>query len=93
MGWGMICYGRFHYRYATGREGDWCVIALSSRKNYISVYVCAVKDGTYVAEASKHLLPRADIGKSCIRFKRIADVDLGALASVIREGVRAKPAM
>jgi hypothetical protein len=43
-------------------------------------YVCSTKDGKYVAESSKHLLPQADIGRSCIRFKRIDDVDLDALA-------------
>ena len=42
---GIIGYGTYHYTYASGREGDWFVLGLSSNKNYISVYVPAVEDG------------------------------------------------
>src|SRR3712207_5478467 len=38
---GMIVYGSYHYRYASGREGDWFPIALASNKRYISLYVMA----------------------------------------------------
>ena len=41
MEFGMPGYGKFHYRYATGREGDWMLIGLASNKNYISLYVMA----------------------------------------------------
>lgn len=34
---GMLAYGSYHYRYATGREGDWFPIGLASRKGYISL--------------------------------------------------------
>lgn len=84
---GMIGYGTYHYKYASGREGDWSIIALSSRKNYISLYACAAKDGKYVAESYKEKLPKADIGKSCIRFKKIADIDLSILQQIIRESI------
>ena len=82
----MVGYGRYAYRYATGRTGEWCVIGLASQKNYISVYVCASEGGQYVAEKNRALLPKASIGKSCIRFKRLSDVDEQALARVIQEG-------
>ncbi|MCR4324745.1 MAG: DUF1801 domain-containing protein [Candidatus Curtissbacteria bacterium] len=83
---GMIGYGKYHYKYASGREGEWATIALASQKNYISVYVCGVKDGKYVAEAHKDDLPKASIGKSCIRFKKTEDIDLDVLKKVILEG-------
>jgi hypothetical protein len=38
---GMIGYGRYHFRYATGREGEWCLLGLASHKRYISLYVVA----------------------------------------------------
>ena len=85
---GMIGYGSYRYRYASGREGDWPVIALASQKNYISVYVCASDAGSYVAERRKAELPKASVGKSCIRFKRLADIDLKTLESVVKEGAR-----
>lgn len=86
---GMIGYGRYHYRYDSGREGDASIIALASRKSYISLYVSAITpDGEYLAEASKDRLGKADVGKSCIRIKDPADIDLTALSDVITEGAR-----
>lgn len=50
---GLIGYGSYHYRYATGREGDSAIIGLSSRKNYISVYATGGDGHQYVAEMYK----------------------------------------
>jgi hypothetical protein len=89
---GMIGYGTYRYRYATGREGEWPVIAMASNKQSISVYISAVKDGQYVAESRRAELPRASIGKSCIRIKRTSDIDLDVLASIVKEGADAAKA-
>jgi hypothetical protein len=83
--YGMIGYGTYHYRYASGREGDWSLIALASQKNYISVYVCCEQNGTYLAEEYKDKLPKASIGKSCIRFKALKDIDLSVLTEIIKK--------
>lgn len=83
---GMIGYGKYHYKYASGREGDWSIIGLASQKNYISVYVCAAEGGKYVAELYKKQLPKTSIGKSCIRFKKIEDIDLKILGEIIQRG-------
>lgn len=82
---GMIMYGKFHYKYKSGREGDWYVIALASQKNYISLYVCATDGKKYVAEKYKKQLPKADIGRSCIRFKKIEDIDLPLIKKILKE--------
>jgi len=82
---GMIGYGSYHYRYATGREGDWFVVGLMSRKQGISFYSCLSDGKQYIAEKHKEDLPKADIGRSCIRFKRLADVDQRVLAKIIKE--------
>lgn len=82
---GMIGYGPYRYKSPSGREGDWCVIGLASQKHYISVYACGIKDGAYVAERYKDKLPGADIGKSCIRIKKIDDIDLGILETILKE--------
>lgn len=87
IGYGMIAFGRFHYKYASGREGDWAPVALASQKQYISVYVSAADAEGYLAERFKARLPKASIGKSCIRFKRTDDIDLTVLAECVREGV------
>lgn len=90
---GMIGYGSYHYRYATGREGDWFVVGLMSRKDGISFYSCLSDGKRYIAEKHKKDLPKADIGRSCIRFKRLGDVDLRVLAGIIRENVAAAKKM
>jgi hypothetical protein len=83
FGSGMLGYGLFHYEYATGREGDAYKIGLSSRKDYISLYCLATNAGGYVAEQYKERLPKASIGKSCVRFKRVDDLDEAALRELI----------
>lgn len=82
---GMLAYGPYHYKYASGREGDWCVVALASQKNYISLYITAVEDNQYVAETYKDKLPKASLGKSCIRFKKLADIDLDVIAEILHK--------
>jgi hypothetical protein len=84
---GILAYGPYHYVYASGREGDWAAVALASQKNYISLYACMAYNGNkgYVAESYKPRLPKANIGKSCVRFKRLSDVDPKALAALLKE--------
>lgn len=81
----MLGYGSFHYKSKSGREGDWPVVSLASQKNYISVYVCCIKNGTYLAEANKDNLGKVSVGKSCIRFKKVEDVNLDILKQILRE--------
>jgi hypothetical protein len=89
---GMIGYGPYHYRYASGREGDSFVIALASQKQYISLYLCCTDaDGAYVAEKHRRALAPASVGKSCIRFRRLEQLDVAVLERVVREGARARP--
>jgi Domain of unknown function (DU1801) len=88
---GMLAYGKFHYRYESGREGDWFRIALASRKAYVSLYVTASDGKTYLAETFKDRLPKADNGRSCVRIKRLSDVDLDTVASLIREAAASSP--
>jgi hypothetical protein len=81
---GMIGYGKYHYK-GKSSEGEWCIIALASQKNYISVYICAADEDGYLAERNKDKFPKASIGKSCIRFKKTDDIDLKALAALIKQ--------
>jgi hypothetical protein len=85
---GMLAYGPMHYRYASGREGDWFKIGLASNASYVSLYACVADEQGYVAERYRKLLPKANIGKSCVRFKRLADVDAEVLAKLVREAAR-----
>lgn len=85
MEFGMMGYGRFHYQYASGREGDWMKLGVANNKRYISLYCCSADERGYVAERYKQRLPKASIGKSCVRFKRLSDLDEETLRELIRE--------
>jgi hypothetical protein len=82
---GMLGYGPFHYRYASGREGDACKLSIASNASYISLYCFAADDDGYVAERYADRLGKASIGKSCVRFKKLADLDEQALVALIEE--------
>jgi hypothetical protein len=75
---GMLAYGSYQYRYASGREGTWFVLGIASNKQYISVYA-----PTLSLEPFAERLPRANLGRGCIRFKRVDDVDLAVIDELI----------
>jgi hypothetical protein len=86
---GMLAYGRWHYKYDSRREGDWFRIGVASNKNYISLYICAGDKNGYIAEQYKDALPKAKIGRACVRFKRLGDLDLAVVRKMIRQGIKA----
>ena len=83
--YGIVGYGPYHYKYATGREGDASIIGLSSRAQYISLYVMGNRGGKSIAEAAKSKLGKASVGKCCIRFKKLADLNLSGAMALVRE--------
>lgn len=80
---GMIGYGPYHYRYASGREGESVRVALASNKTGFSIYVSCVDEKGYLAEQAKSRLGKASVGRSCIRFKRLEDIALDVLGEVL----------
>ena len=89
---GMLAYGRYQYKgKSKGAEGEWFHIGLASNKRYISLYVMAADGSGYLAESYKERLPKADIGRSCVRFKRLSDLDSGALRELISSGAKWDP--
>lgn len=81
----IIGFGRYHYRYVSGREGDYLATGFSPRKARISVYILpGYQDhGAIRARLGKH---RA--GKSCLYINRLQDIDLDVLAELLRAGLR-----
>jgi uncharacterized protein YdhG (YjbR/CyaY superfamily) len=80
----MLGYGSFPYKSSYQKETlEWPVISLANQKNYISIYVCAVNKGKYLAETYAKELGKVSVGKSCIRFKKIEDVHLPTLKKII----------
>lgn len=82
--WGkFIGYGHYHYRYESGREGEWFLIGLANNKSYLSLYICAANDDGYLAERNKDRLGNIKVGKSCIKFRKLEDLNLDVVAELI----------
>ncbi|WP_338886561.1 DUF1801 domain-containing protein [Rhodococcus sovatensis] len=80
--WGpsMVGYGAYHYRYASGREGDALAVGFSPRKSSLAVY------GLTYAPDSKALLDtlgKHKAGAGCLYINTLADVDVGVLEQMI----------
>ncbi|RJQ20231.1 DUF1801 domain-containing protein [Candidatus Woesearchaeota archaeon] len=84
----MLGYGKFRYVNYKKETIDWPVVALASQKHHISIYICALEKGKYLAEKYKKQLGKVSVGKSCIRFKKLADVNLPALKEVIKKAAK-----
>ena len=85
--WGgsMIGFGTYHYRYETGREGDWFLTGVAPRKGALTVYIMAGFDRY---EALMARLGKHSVGRSCLYIKRLSDVDLDVLRELIERSVR-----
>lgn len=91
MDFKMLGYGKYRYRYATGREGEWMLVGVASNKQSISLYVTSADEAGYLAERYAPRLGKVSCGKSCIRFKRLDDLDLDALRELLREAAAVGP--
>ena len=85
--WGgsMVGFGSYHYRYDSGREGDWFVTGFAPRKRDLTIYIMPGFDehGELLKKLGKH-----KTGKSCLYVKQLADVDVGMLKHLVEKSVR-----
>lgn len=84
--WGpsIVGFGKVHYKYASGREGDMGLTGFSPRKGALTIYI--VPGFT----AYKRILARLGkfrTGKSCLYVKRLSDIDMGTLEELIAASV------
>jgi hypothetical protein len=81
----MLGYGPYTYTYASGRSGVCPLVGLSSRAQAISLYITGHRGGRTLPEAAKARLGKVSVGKACIRFRRLEDLDLKVALELIRE--------
>ena len=84
---GFLGYGKYRYKYESGREGDTGVVMLASQKNYISLYLGCAGDEA-LAEKNKERLGKVSVGKYCIRFKKLADLDLKVAMELVKQSAK-----
>lgn len=80
--WGtnIVGYGSYHYRYASGREGDFFLMGFSPRKQALTIYVVA---GFSHFPRLMQRLGKYKTGKSCLYLKRLDDVDPDVLEELL----------
>ncbi|MDH3615079.1 MAG: DUF1801 domain-containing protein [Gammaproteobacteria bacterium] len=85
--WGanIVGFGEYHYKYASGREGDFLITGFSPRKQALTVYVIP---GFKHFESLMSKLGKYKTGKSCLYIKRLSDVDEKVLEQLIVRSVR-----
>jgi hypothetical protein len=86
--WGtsIVGYGSQHYRYASGREGDWFRTGFSPRKGALTLYITS-SFAEYPDLMAK--LGKYTTGKSCLHIKRLSDVDTKVLKQLIARSLTA----
>lgn len=84
--WGdtVVGFDSYHYKYQSGREGDWFLTGFSPRKQNLTLYIMA---GFDQYEALLERLGKFTTGKSCLYIKKIEDIDLPTLRELIRQSV------
>lgn len=84
--WGpsIVGFGRYHYRYDSGREGDSLAVGFSHRKASLVIYL---RPGYNDFTRERAALGKHKMGKSCVYVTRLADIDLTVLEQMIRSGL------
>ncbi len=89
--WGtsIIGFGSYHYKYASGREGDSMRIGFSPRKAAITLYLMGMYMYNDDAERDSLFdrLGKHKMGKGCLYIKRLDDVDVDALKAIIQRAL------
>lgn len=85
--WGasIVGFGSYHYKGASGREGDWMLTGFSPRKQNLTLYIMAGFD--HYDQLLKKL-GKFSTGKSCLYIKKLADVDKKVLKELVTESVK-----
>lgn len=91
--WGtsIVGFGKYHYKYVSGREGDSLKVGFSARKSALTVYCL----GFYASDGENNLLVKklgeCKTGKGCLYIKRLTDIDLAVLRQMIHNAYNSSP--
>ena len=84
--WGtsIVGFGTYHYKYASGREGDWMKVGFSPRKKNLTLYIM---DGFSSYDSLLDKLGKYSTGKSCLYINKLEDVDQVILKELVKQSV------
>jgi len=85
--WGnsIVGFGTYHYKYASGREGDWFQIGFSPRKQYLTIYIMS---GFERYEELLENLGKFKTGKSCLYINKLKDISIPHLKELMVESIQ-----
>lgn len=85
--WGpsIVGFGTYHYKYPSGREGDWMMMGFSPRKGDLTLYILPSVEEfpELMAKLGKH-----KTGKSCLYLKKLDDIDLEVLRRILQQSMK-----
>lgn len=81
----IIGYGKYRYRSASGREGDWFLIGLAAGKKDYRLHICVGDKDGYLVERNAAQLGNVKTGRTCINFKKLEDLKLDAAMRLVKQ--------
>ena len=84
----LIGYGKYHYKSASGREGDWIIIGLVAGKSVYALHICVGGEGGYLVEQNAKKLGKVKTGRSCINFKQLDDLNIPAVMTLVKQAAK-----
>jgi hypothetical protein len=87
--WGptIVGFGSYHYKYASGHEGDTCLTGFSPRDREFSIYVMGAPEGNAERDALLAKLGKHRMGKGCLYVKQLDDIDMKVLEKLVKHSV------
>ncbi|MFX0012037.1 MAG: DUF1801 domain-containing protein [Candidatus Hermodarchaeota archaeon] len=85
--WGdsIVGFGSYHYKYESGREGDWFLTGFSPRKQNLTLYIMSGFDNH---KTLLNKLGKYKIGKSCLYINKLKDIDKSVLRELILDSIK-----
>lgn len=81
-----VGYGSYTIKYADGSTREFFQVGISANTSGISVYILGIKDKTFLSQTYAAALGKASVTGYCIKFKKLADINIDVLETAIKDG-------
>jgi hypothetical protein len=85
----IIGYGKYRFKSASGREGEWFLIGLAAGKSNYSLHICSGDKDGYLVERNAARLGKVKTGRSCINFKKLEELKLDVVVDLVKQAEKA----
>jgi hypothetical protein len=88
----FLGYGKYEYKTKSGCGGDWFILGATPRAHGLSIYAGAIYADKKLHNKYTKLISKGNFGKSCIRVKKLSDIDEKVLIQLVKDSEKAGPA-